>query len=90
MPSRTVLITGASGEIGQALIESLSSDEQTELVTVDIKPLPEKLQGKSNHIIGDLLDKGLIKELDQNYDYNLIFHLSCRQKQNINHIWLIS
>ena len=76
MPSRTVLITGASGEIGQALIESLSSDEQTVLVTVDIKPLPEKLQGKSNHIIGDLLDKSLIKELDRNYDYNLMFHLA--------------
>ena len=76
MPSRTVLITGASGEIGQALIESLSKDGQAELITVDIKPLPENLQGKSNHYIGDLLDKGFINDLDKNHEYNLIFHLA--------------
>jgi threonine 3-dehydrogenase len=76
MPNRTVLITGASGEIGQALIEHLSTEEHTSLVTVDIKPLPEKLQSKSRHYTGDLLDKALISELEHDHDYNLIFHLA--------------
>lgn len=76
MPKRTVLITGASGEIGQALIKSLSDDELTTLVTVDLKPLPDELKGKSTHIVGDLLDKELLSLLEKEYSFNLIFHLA--------------
>jgi len=76
MPERTVLITGASGEIGQALIKSLSDDELTTLVTVDLKPLPDEFKGKSTHIVGDLLDKELLSLLEKEYSFNLIFHLA--------------
>lgn len=76
MPKRTVLITGASGEIGQALIKSLSGDELTTLVSVDLKPLPDELKEKSTHYVGDLLDKELLSLLEEKYDINLIFHLA--------------
>jgi nucleoside-diphosphate-sugar epimerase len=76
MPKRTVLITGASGEIGQALIKSLSGDELTTLVSVDLKPLPDELKKKSTHFVGDLLDKELLSLLEEKYDFNLIFHLA--------------
>ena len=76
MPVRTVLITGASGEIGQALIESLSDRDQTKLVTTDIKPLPEDLEGRTQHIPGDLLDKELIRTLEDQFNFDLIFHLA--------------
>jgi NAD(P)-dependent dehydrogenase (short-subunit alcohol dehydrogenase family) len=46
MPKKTVLITGASGEIGQALIKSFSKDDHTTLITVDIKPLQDELDEK--------------------------------------------
>ncbi len=76
MPERTVLITGASGEIGQALIEALSEDHQYRIISLDLKPLPGKLEGKSTHITGNLLDKGLIEQLDKEYSFNQIFHLA--------------
>jgi len=76
MPSRTVLITGASGEIGQALIKSLSGDELTTLVTVDLKELPEELSGKSEHFVGNLLNKDLLSTLEEEYNYNMIYHLA--------------
>ena len=76
MPVSTVLITGASGEIGQALIQSLSKKDQTKLVTTDIKPLPEDLEGKTQHITGDLLDKELIRSLEDQFNFDLIFHLA--------------
>jgi nucleoside-diphosphate-sugar epimerase len=76
MPDRTVLITGASGEIGQALIKSLSDTDQTRLVTTDLKPLPEDLQDRTHHLKGDILDKELIRSLEDQFDFNLIFHLA--------------
>ncbi|MCK4800793.1 MAG: NAD-dependent epimerase/dehydratase family protein [Anaerolineales bacterium] len=76
MPKKTVLLTGASGEIGQALIHSLAEDPNTSLVTVDLKPLPGNLKGKSIHIIGDLLDKELLSSLENQYQFQLILHLA--------------
>lgn len=76
MPKRTVLLTGASGEIGQALIHSLAEEPNISLVTVDLKPLPGNLKGKSFHIIGDLRDKELLFSLEKQYQFQLIFHLA--------------
>ena len=76
MPKKTVLITGASGEIGQALIKSFSKDDHTTLITVDIKPLPDELDEKSIHIIGDLRNKDLINSLEKEYEFQTIFHMA--------------
>jgi len=76
MPKKTVLITGASGEIGQALVKSFSKDDQTTLVTVDKKPLPDELDKKSIHIIGDLRNKDLINSLEKEYEFQTIFHMA--------------
>ena len=37
-----VLITGASGEIGHGLIESLAKDGRRPIITLDLKPLEVK------------------------------------------------
>ncbi|NQS91214.1 MAG: NAD-dependent epimerase/dehydratase family protein [Chloroflexi bacterium] len=71
-----VLITGASGEIGQALIQSLSDDQQKEIVSLDLKPLPDKLAGKSTHILGNLLEKKTIESLENQHHFSHIFHLA--------------
>jgi nucleoside-diphosphate-sugar epimerase len=76
MPNKTVLITGASGEIGQALVKILSKENSLEIITVDIKQVPPELHGKSTHIVGDLLDKNLLKEISGKYKLNQIFHLA--------------
>jgi len=76
MPEKKVLITGACGEIGQALIQSLAETGMNEIISLDLKPLPEKVAGMSHHIQGDLLDKELLASLDQDYNFSRIYHLA--------------
>lgn len=76
MPERTVLITGACGEIGQALIEALSEDPQTIIVSLDLKTLPDRLTGKTIHFEADLLDKDFIREIENKYTFQEIYHLA--------------
>lgn len=76
MRKRAILITGAAGEIGQALIEQLSANGDYLLLTLDLHPLPERLGGRSIHIIGDILDKKLFARLVTEYEFDSIFHLA--------------
>lgn len=76
MRKRVVLITGAAGEIGQALIQYFAEQGQSKLLTFDLNPLPEDLQGKSTHIIGDVLDKKLFARLVTEYQIDIVFHMA--------------
>ncbi|WP_420627806.1 NAD-dependent epimerase/dehydratase family protein [Candidatus Leptofilum sp.] len=76
MRKKAVLITGAAGEIGQALIDYLSAGNEYTLLTLDLQPLPERLDGRSTHIIGDILDQKLFARLVTEYEFDSIFHLA--------------
>lgn len=71
---QTVLVTGACGEIGQALVQGLSKRGNYKIITADMAPLPEDIRGLvSEHVQGDLLYK--IKTF-YDRDFNIIFHLA--------------
>ena len=71
---KTVLVTGACGEIGQALVQELSKRGDYRIVTADIMPLPETIRDLSaEHVQGDLVYK--IKTF-YDYDFDIIFHLA--------------
>ncbi len=76
MPDRTVLITGASGEIGQALIQSLAEESSLKVISVDLKPLPADLNNKSTHLIGNLASQDFLAQLEKEYTFNQIYHLA--------------
>ena len=76
MRKRVTLITGAGGEVGQALIERLAGEGEKNLVTLDVKPLPDKLNQLVTHIQGDVLDKSLLARLVSEYEIDAIFHLA--------------
>jgi nucleoside-diphosphate-sugar epimerase len=76
MPEEKVLVTGACGEIGQALIQSLHEKGNKEIISLDLKPLPDHLKGLSRHIEGDLLNKKLINSLESNHTFGEIYHLA--------------
>jgi len=76
MPDKRVLITGACGEIGQALIQSLFEEGDIEIVSLDLKPLPEKLSGMSQHLQADLLDKDVLAKLENENSFSHIYHLA--------------
>ncbi len=73
MSERSVLVTGACGEIGQALVQSLTK-RGFHIVTADLAPLPETIKSLPvEHIQGDLVNR--IKIL-YDYDFDIIFHLA--------------
>ena len=76
MRKKVILITGASGEIGQALIRQYAATGDVNLLTLDLYPLPDELLGMSTHIVGDVLDKKLFARLVTEYDFDLIYHLA--------------
>jgi len=76
MRKKVILITGAAGEIGQALIEAFSEREEHDLLTLDLQILPEEMHGRSTHIVGDVLDKNLFARLVTEYEIDAIFHMA--------------
>ena len=74
MTDQSVLVTGACGEIGLALVQNLSQRGGFRIVTADLAPLPEAIRALSaEHVQGDLVNK--IK-IFYDYDFDLIFHLA--------------
>ncbi len=61
MRKKVILITGAAGEIGQALIRNFSQLNNNELLTLDLHPLPDAHLGQTTHIQGDILDTKLVR-----------------------------
>lgn len=76
MRKRVILMTGAAGEIGQALIEELTERHNLLLLTMDLKPLPPELEARVIHLQGDILDQNLFARLVTEYDIDAIFHLA--------------
>jgi len=72
--TQRVLVTGACGEIGQALIQGLAKKGGYRIVTSDLAPLPDSIDALvDEHVQGDLVYK--IKTF-YDYDFDVIFHLA--------------
>ncbi|MBU0510293.1 MAG: NAD-dependent epimerase/dehydratase family protein [Chloroflexi bacterium] len=76
MRKKAILITGAAGEIGQALIKSLTSQGDHPLLTLDLAALPDNLRGLSTHLQGSILDQALLSRLVSEYEFEAIYHLA--------------
>ena len=76
MRKRVIFITGASGEVGQALLKELTQDPQNQLLTMDLHPLPVELRALSTHVEGDLLNMRLLARLVSEYEIDTIYHLA--------------
>ena len=76
MRKKGILITGAAGEIGDALIRSLGKQDKNRLVTLDIRPLPPETSNLVTHVQGDILDESLLARLVSEYEISVIFHLA--------------
>jgi threonine 3-dehydrogenase len=74
MTEKLVLVTGACGEIGQALVQGLAKQGGYRIITADLAPLPDNIKTISTeHAQGDLVYK--IKTF-YDYDFDIIFHLA--------------
>jgi len=76
MRKKVILITGASGEIGQALVNKLPEQSDMPILTLDIAPLPGKVPSVVTPIQGDIMDKSLLSRLVSVYEIDTIYHLA--------------
>lgn len=75
MRKKVILITGASGEVGHALVERLASGD-SHLLTMDMRPLPADIRHLATHVEGDLLNERLLARLVSEYEIDVIYHLA--------------
>ncbi len=76
MRKKAILITGASGEIGQALVKSLVKVNEMPIITIDIAPLPAEIHTLVIAVQGDIMDKSLLSRLVSEYEIDTIYHLA--------------
>jgi threonine 3-dehydrogenase len=76
MRNPAVLVTGAGGEIGHALIERLAASGRP-IVTIDISPLDRDLaRHVRREFVGSILDRSLLERLLAEFEIDQIFHLA--------------
>ena len=74
MTEKQVLVTGACGEIGQALVQGLAQRGGYRIVSADLAPLPDAIASLvDEHVQGDLVNK--VKYF-HDYDFDVVFHLA--------------
>lgn len=80
MRAKVTMITGAAGEVGQALIRCLAEDESCrenrQLLTLDLNPLPPDLASCVIQVQGSILDSSLLDRLVSEYEIEEIYHLA--------------
>jgi threonine 3-dehydrogenase len=77
MRKPVVLITGANGEIGHALIANLAETRNHAVVALDVNALDRTLVGLvERDITGSILDTNLLERLLAEFEVDLVFHLA--------------
>src|SRR5919197_3701814 len=77
MAPRTLLITGANGEIGHGLIADLAEAGEAQIVALDLHPPDEFVRVRCHRIVtGDIVDLALLDNLSATYDFDAIYHLA--------------
>jgi threonine 3-dehydrogenase len=77
MRKNVVLITGASGEIGHGLINSLAALGQSSIITIDLQPLPDELRPKiAREFTGSIMEDHLLQRILAEFEIDTIYHLA--------------
>ena len=77
MAPKSVLVTGANGEIGHGLISCLADQIDTCIVALDLNQPDEILAKKCHQVIaGDILNQELLNNLVEEYEFEVIYHLA--------------
>ena len=74
MKNKRILITGALGQLGLALIRALSKQENTYVLATDINIPKDKLSVDFEHV--NALNKNRLESLITKYEINCIYHFA--------------
>jgi nucleoside-diphosphate-sugar epimerase len=74
---RTILITGANGEIGHGLVHSLAESAPVRIVALDLHAPDAFVAGRCHRVVtGDIADIALLDTLVATYDFDVVYHLA--------------
>ena len=77
MRKPVVLITGANGEIGHALVANLAEQQNRAVVSLDVNPLdPHIARLVHREFTGSILDTNVLERILSEFEVDLIFHLA--------------
>ncbi|MEX2161875.1 MAG: NAD-dependent epimerase/dehydratase family protein [Anaerolineales bacterium] len=85
MQKQAILITGAAGEIGQALLKQLAEGGGQPIVTLDLQDLPSELSKYSIHVKGSVVDANLVNALERDYEFERIYHMAALLSTRAEH-----
>jgi len=72
-----VLITGANGEIGRALLERLHAEGRYQVVALDLTALPDRARPYClESYAGNILDRHLLDQIAAHHEIDAVFHLA--------------
>jgi nucleoside-diphosphate-sugar epimerase len=77
MSIKTILVTGANGEIGHGLIEHISEYGGVHIIAMDLVPIDETVRARCHRLVtGDILDSRLLETLSTEHNFDTIYHLA--------------
>jgi nucleoside-diphosphate-sugar epimerase len=77
MRKPVTLITGGSGEIGHGLIEQLSREGRSQIITIDLRPLEAEHHDKvEREFLGSILEEHLLERILAEYEVDAVYHLA--------------
>lgn len=77
MGKTVVLVTGANGEIGRSLLQTLARSGGYEAVTLDLTPLPDSMKSLVvASYAGNIMDHFLLDQIAAHHEIDMVFHLA--------------
>ncbi|MCA9728305.1 MAG: NAD-dependent epimerase/dehydratase family protein [Candidatus Eisenbacteria bacterium] len=77
MRKSVVLVTGANGELGHGLIETMSEGGHDSILALDLVPIEEGMRRRCREtFVGDILDRDLMERIVSQYEVREIYHLA--------------
>jgi len=74
---QVVLVTGASGEVGNGLIHRLAKLHHYDILALDLRDVDDETGAKCQaRLVGDILDQRLLGRLGSEFEIHAIFHLA--------------
>jgi threonine 3-dehydrogenase len=77
MPKPVVLVTGANGEIGKSLLQTVAAQGGFEVVTLDLSLPPDGIRSLvSASYAGNIMDRYLLDQVAAHHEVDTVFHLA--------------
>jgi threonine 3-dehydrogenase len=77
MPKPVVLVTGANGEIGRSLLQTVAAQGGLDVITLDLTLPPDHLRSLVvASYAGNIMDRYLLDQVAAHHEVDMVFHLA--------------